>query len=119
LQLWQEAGPQPVNVEGLHAHVVRLQERFLERLDAAGHPAISTRTLLPPQDTACRSHTLVFAQPDAPAAKDVVDGLASKGVAVDCRKAFVRFGFGANHSAADVDALLEALIALAPSARKV
>ncbi len=115
-KLWREAQPQPITVEALHSHVVRLQDSFLLVLDAAGHPAINKRTLLLQQEAACRSHTLVFAQPDAAAAKAVVDGLGGRGLAVDCRKSFVRFGFGANHSAADVDALLQALAALAPAA---
>ena len=47
-QLWQEAVP-VLSVEGLHDHVVTLHQRFLQGLDAAGHPTINSRTLLPPQ----------------------------------------------------------------------
>lgn len=42
----------------------------------------------------------------------MVDSLAARGVLVDRRQRSVRFGFGANHSAADVDALLAALAAV-------
>lgn len=50
LQLWQEVHPaKRISVDSLHGHVMRLHESFLRRLDAAGHPAINTRTLLPPQ----------------------------------------------------------------------
>ena len=114
MRLWREAGPgQPVTVAALHAHVVRLQQAFLERLDAAGHPTVNTATLLPPQDPACRSHTLVFRQPDAAAAGAAVAALAAHGVQVDCRKEYLRVGWGANHSLPDVDALLAALQAAA------
>lgn len=65
------------------------------------------------QDEARRSHTLVFAQPSAAAAKGAVDALAARGVLVDCRKACVRLGFGPYHDTADVEALLEALKACA------
>lgn len=69
-----------------------------------------------PQDESCRSHTLVFAQPSAEAARAAVEALARQGVLVDCRKACLRVGFGANHSASDVAALLAALKAAAAAA---
>lgn len=110
MQLWQHpAGGTQITVGGLHSHVMHLHERFLERLDAAGHPSVNTQTLVPPCDPSCRSHTLVFAQDHAATAKHTVDALARQGIQVDCRKAFVRVGFGANHSMSDVDALLSAL----------
>lgn len=49
LQLWREAEPQPITVEGLHRHVMGLHAAFLSGLDAAGHPTINSSTLLPPQ----------------------------------------------------------------------
>lgn len=49
LQLWREAQPQPITVEGLHRHVMGLHAAFLSGLDAAGHPTINSSTLLPPQ----------------------------------------------------------------------
>ena len=55
----------------------------------------------------------MFAQPSAAAAKVAVDALAARGVLVDCRKACLRIGFGSNHSAADVAALLATLRAAA------
>jgi len=61
------------------------------------------------QDPSIRSHTLVFRLPSASSAKAAVDALAALGVVVDTRRGHVRLGFGANHSAADVDALLCAL----------
>jgi selenocysteine lyase/cysteine desulfurase len=110
MQLWQHpAGGMQITVGGLHSHVMHLHGRFLERLDAAGHPSVNTQTLVPPCDPSCRSHTLVFAQDHASTAKHTVDALARQGIQVDCRKAFVRVGFGANHSMSDVDALLSAL----------
>lgn len=51
-QLWR--GCQPgVTVGTVHAHVLALHTRFLEGLDAAGHPTINSGTLLPPQARRC------------------------------------------------------------------
>ena len=47
-QLWQEAEP-VLSVERLHCHVITLQQQFLDGLDAAGHPAINSQTLLTSQ----------------------------------------------------------------------
>lgn len=68
------------------------------------------------QDEAHRSHTLVFRLPSAAAAAEAVHALAARGVQVDCRRGHLRIGFGPNHSAADVAALLSALRSAAPSA---
>ena len=51
----------------------------------------------------------VFAQRDGEQAKRTVEALAARGILIDCRSNYVRVGFGANHSAADVDRLLAAL----------
>lgn len=112
MRLWAAASP-AITVGGLHCHVMRLHAAFLENLDAAGHATVNCRTLLAPQDEACRSHTLCFEQPDAAAAKATVDALAAHGVLLDSRKRCVRVGFGANHSSDDVAALLAALKAVA------
>lgn len=45
LQLWRETCP-TVTVEALHNHVVALHRVFLAGLDAAGHPALNSRTLV-------------------------------------------------------------------------
>ncbi len=49
LQLWQEAQPEPISVQGLHRHVMHLHSTFLAGLDMAGHPTVNHSTLLPPQ----------------------------------------------------------------------
>ncbi|KAL4425507.1 hypothetical protein ABPG75_009523 [Micractinium tetrahymenae] len=112
MQLWREASPS-ITVEALHAHVLGLHTRLLAGLGAAGHPHIKPATLLPPQDPARRSHTLVFRAPSAAIGAAVVKALAARGVLIDKRGAHVRLGFGPDHSAADVDALLAALRAAA------
>lgn len=58
----------------------------------------------------------MFQLPFAAAAQAAVRALRERGVLVDCRKACVRFGFGANHSLDDVGALLGALQGAAASA---
>lgn len=61
------------------------------------------------QEPACRSHTLVFRVPSTAVAAAAVQGLGAHAVLIDKRGEHVRIGFGPNHSAADVDALLAAL----------
>lgn len=48
LQLWRESSP-PLTVEGLHDHVLDLQDRFLAGLGAARHPHLNADNLLPPE----------------------------------------------------------------------
>lgn len=119
MRRWKERG---ITVRLVHAHVMRLHERFLSGLQAiddqlqeqgttrsvvGGITADSLHSLLPSES---RSHTLVFDQPDSKAAKEVVDTLRySHGIAVDSRKSYVRVGFGFNHNPEDVDRLLNAL----------
>lgn len=102
-----------LSVGTLHGHVMGLHRTFLEGLPAAGHPTVHAGTLVALQEEPLRSHTLVFAQPSPAAAQAAVAALARQGVLVDSRQACLRIGFGPNHSAADVAALLAALKAAA------
>ena len=89
-----------VTVAAIHAHVRRLQERFL----ASGpHPE-----LLPPDDGGVgeRGHFLTFRLPDAAA---VHAALHAVGVITDYRADRLRIGFGLYHDEADVDELLRRL----------
>ena len=47
-QLWRAARP-ALSVAGLHAHVMGLHRALLAGLDAAGHPALNSGALVPPQ----------------------------------------------------------------------
>ena len=94
-----------VTVADIHAHVARLQRRFL----AAGpHPE-----LLPPAPGASgeavvgeRGHFLTFRLPDAAA---VAVALHAAGVIVDHRHDRLRIGFGLYHGDDDIDELLRRL----------
>ena len=89
-----------VTVADIHAHVGRLQGRFL----AAGpHPE-----LVPPVDGAAgeRGHFLTFRLPDAAA---VHGALHAAGVITDYRDDRLRIGFGLYHDDADIDELLRRL----------
>ena len=103
-----------ITVPFAHNHVMRLQERFLnglKKLEASGatNVYISTSRLALSSSSHVLSHTLVFLQSSPEDAKQAVDMLKSQGVAIDCRKTFLRIGFGLNHNPEDVDRLLSAL----------
>ncbi len=53
--------------------------------------------------------TLVFEQADPATAAVAVAALAGHGIACDCRKQYVRLGFGLKHNPEDVDRLLKSL----------
>lgn len=90
-----------VTVGDIHAHVQRLQQRFL----AAGrHPE-----LLPPEAAGERGHFLTFRLADA---GSVHAALHSVGVITDYRDDRLRIGFGLYHDDADIDALVGHLAAV-------
>ncbi len=103
-----------ITVPFAHNHVMRLQERFLNGLkkledSGATNVFISTSRLALSTSSNVQSHTLVFLQVSPEDAKRAVDMLKSQGIAIDCRKTFLRIGFGLNHNPEDVDRLLSAL----------
>ena len=117
MDAWAAEG---VTVRRVHAHVMSLHRAFLAALRARGASAGRRRPLLcaaalwrggEAQPEAVRSHTLVFRCESEQAAQAVVGAMARSGIAVDCRRDFVRVGFGPNHSHADVRALLDATAA--------
>jgi selenocysteine lyase/cysteine desulfurase len=89
-----------VTVADIHAHVRRLQDRFLA---AAPHPE-----LLPPAEEAAgeRGNFLTFRLPDAAA---VHAALHAAKVITDYRDDRLRIGFGLYHDEADIDELLRRL----------
>jgi selenocysteine lyase/cysteine desulfurase len=89
-----------VTVADIHAHVRRLQARFLA---AGSHPE-----LVPGPDFDQRGHFLTFR---LPAAAAVHHALHARGVITDYRDDRLRIGFGLYHDEADVDDLLARLAA--------
>jgi selenocysteine lyase/cysteine desulfurase len=100
MDLWQRLG---LTVAGVHAHVQKLQERFLAGLETAAPRALPAATLVTPRDLRRQGHFLTFRFPEAPG---LFDALRAKGVETDLRGDRIRFGFGLYHDAEDVDALL-------------
>ena len=87
-----------VAVADIHAHVRRLQDRFL----ASGpHPE-----LVPGPDAGDRGHFLTFRLADAAA---IHAALHAAGVITDYRDDRLRIGFGLDHGDADVDDLVRRL----------
>jgi len=87
----------------IHAHVARLQRRFLDGLTDAGLARLPAGSLTPPQG-APRGNFLAFDLDDAEA---IEHELAASKITVDRRGRRVRFGFGVYHDDAFVDALID------------
>jgi len=101
VQRWPDGLPLPVGA--IHAHVVRLQAAFLERV-ATGKagPALAGAELLPPVGVPDRGHFLTFRLPGAGA---LYQALHQAGVVTDHRDDRLRLGFGIYHDDSDVDEL--------------
>jgi selenocysteine lyase/cysteine desulfurase len=87
----------------IHAHVERLQRRFLAGLADAKLARLPVGSLTPPSGLP-RGNFLAF---DLDAAEEVERRLAAARISVDRRDRRVRFGFGAYHDEPFVDALIE------------
>lgn len=88
-----------ITVADIHAHVERLQARFLDALPVP--PVLGT---LVPDRASRRGNFLTFR---SEAASDVQEMLREAGVVVDRRGDRIRIGFGVYHEEADVDRLVE------------
>lgn len=117
MRLWQF---HHITVSFAHIHVVRLHRKFLSGLDVLerqgfGHKFINTKRLMTSSaqpDSGLynsRSHSLVFLQDKPEDGAEAVAQLRLLDIAIDCRKSFVRIGFGLNHNPEDVCRLLDAL----------
>ncbi|AGH98244.1 hypothetical protein A11S_1435 [Micavibrio aeruginosavorus EPB] len=89
-----------VGVADIHAHVMALQDQFLESLKK--RPG----TLISPVDTPTRGHFLTF---ETDRAADFAQKLQDLGVVTDHRGTRLRFGFGLYHVADDVERLVTVL----------
>lgn len=96
-----------LTIEAIDAHVKSLQRLFLDRLAGRTDALVSVGDLIAPDDgVSGLGHFLTFRRDDAGA---IARRLAERNVIVDHRGDRVRFGFGAYHDAADVQALLRHL----------
>lgn len=96
-----------LSVAAIHAHVRRLQARFLDRLDALDLPGLGSAALVPPPEIPERGHFLTFRCPDA---RTVSERLRARKVITDYRDDRLRFGFGIYHDEADIDELCHRLL---------
>jgi selenocysteine lyase/cysteine desulfurase len=88
-----------LNVAAIHAHVLRLQERFLEAVRSGAFPDLREARLVTPVDTSERGHFLTFDFDDAPT---LYKALLDKRVITDVRGTRLRFGFGCYHTERDI-----------------
>jgi selenocysteine lyase/cysteine desulfurase len=96
---WHDLG---VSVAMIHAHVARLQGRFLDTVARGQAGTLRLDDLLPPPSFTRRGHFLTFRRPDA---GDLHDRLRARGVITDVRGDRLRFGFGLYLRDEDVDEL--------------
>ena len=94
-----------IDFAGVHAHVERLQQDFLDALARSPMPALPLDRLVPPSGIA-RGNFLTFALPWAAEAQEA---LTAHRVSVDRRADRLRFGFGVYHDADFIPRLLERL----------
>jgi selenocysteine lyase/cysteine desulfurase len=94
-----------VTAHEIHAHVGRLQSRFLDGLAAASIEPLPASSLTPPAGTP-RGNFLAF---DLDRAEEAEARAAAHGIHVDRRGRRLRFGFGVYHDDASIDALLARL----------
>lgn len=95
-----------ISADALHAHAVALQNRFLDALSPQPVGPFDEAQLVIPRSEAARGNFLTFEHPDA--------GLWYRrlheiGIVTDVRGDRLRVGFGAYHTAEDVDRLIQRL----------
>jgi selenocysteine lyase/cysteine desulfurase len=92
-----------VDFSAIHAHVQRLQSRFIAALAATPVPALPLERLIPPASVA-RGNFLTFVLPWATQAEAA---LTEHHVSVDRRRDRLRLGFGVYHDENFVDLLVD------------
>ena len=98
-----------VEVADIHAHVIALQDAFLDGLKALGHAIFNADNLLGRPGEPWRGHFLTFQHADA---AKVNEALRRQGVIADVRGRRLRLGFAAYHDLDDVRALTKHIAAL-------
>jgi kynureninase len=93
---------QKLTAAAIHAHVQKLQQRFLDGLAALRLPLLSPALLIPPPPLP-RGNFLCFRHPQA---GELHQRLKAQSVLTDYRDDRLRIGFGIYHDEADVEELL-------------
>jgi selenocysteine lyase/cysteine desulfurase len=93
-----------ISVQQIHQHVVQLQQSFVNGLAEIKHPSINQKNLM--NADLLQTHQGHFLTFKTLQAKKINDELNKLDVIVDYRADRLRFGFGAYHTAADIEVLL-------------
>lgn len=96
---------QNLSVPAIRAHVLKLQQAFLERIGTLNDPVAEAGNLIPPSACA-RGNFLCFRHPQAGAKHEA---LANHNVVTDYRDDRLRIGFGIYHDPDDIEALCRRL----------
>ena len=95
-----------LSVAAIHEHVLSLQARFLNNVEAAGIEPLRTARLVTPIATPERGHFLCYETPDA---ASIHARLAAAGIVTDVRGPRIRFGFGCYHTDEEIERAVEAM----------
>ncbi len=95
-----------LSVAAIHEHVLALQARFLQSVDAAGIEPLRKARLVTPIGTPRRGHFLCY---ETPQAASIHDRLAQAGIVTDVRGARIRFGFGCYQTEDEIDDAVRAI----------
>jgi kynureninase len=94
---------QKLDASIIHAHAIALQTRFVSALDETPIGPLVPERLVVPMTVTARGNFLAFDHPDA---VGWCRRLHDAGIVTDARGTRLRVGFGLQHAAADVDALI-------------
>jgi selenocysteine lyase/cysteine desulfurase len=101
-----------LTVEAIHAHVLALQETFLNAVQEGHVGALGSARLVSPIGTSRRGHFLTFETPRAAA---LYEDLLARRVVTDVRGHRIRFGFGCYHTVGDVAEAIARIGAAVPA----
>jgi len=93
-----------LTVDKIHNHVSGLQDYFLEQIGSIDFPVLNSANQVTPSDHSKRGHFISYKADDISA---TVDALKKRGIIVDARYPYVRFGFGLYHDMGDIDEFIK------------
>lgn len=117
MESWDRFG---IAVPRIHEYIIGLHSLFISLLvdaerDNRVNPWINRSRLKFLAEEKIRSNSLVFTQDTCESAVDCVNAIGTFGITIDCRKNFVRVGFGFGHNTDDIFRLGRVLIMAVPS----
>ena len=94
-----------IEIEHIHAHVQRLQQRFLDLLETADHPLLRREFLISSPPERPHGHFFTFLLPSEEETAALAGQLIDNDIIVDHRGNRLRFGFGMYLDETDVEQL--------------